>query len=145
MTLHVGEDLLSTLAAVLLLSLLLAAVVDYYQSYLKRQQDFEDFNLALNTAETLISGALAPPDKSPGLAAISPERLENFSRILFSRGVGAKVEIRTLSDELLYVQEQGVPWEDSFYLSSSVSLPLALLDENGSVRLCELIVKIWRK
>ncbi|MEM4187999.1 MAG: hypothetical protein QXN56_02395, partial [Candidatus Hadarchaeum sp.] len=97
-----GEDLISTLFTTILLITLTTAMIDSYQSYSNERQELEDFELALNTAETLISKVLATPENSPGLIAVLPERLENFSKILSSRGVEVQVEIRSLTVELLY-------------------------------------------
>lgn len=145
MSLQVGEDLLSTLFATILLLTLAAAMINSYQNYSEKQQKLEDFELALNTAETIIGGVLAAPDKTPGLIVVSPERLENFSKILSLRGMAVEVEIYSLSGELLYAQKNCSQELNGHFSKLSVSLPVALYSDNGSVGLCELIVHFWRE
>ncbi|MEM3420782.1 MAG: hypothetical protein QW315_00790 [Candidatus Hadarchaeum sp.] len=144
MTLQVDEDLISTLFTTMLLLMLTTAMINSYQNYSEKRQEIEDFELALNTAETLISKVLATPENSPGLIAVLPERLENFSKILSSRGVEIQVEIRSLTGELLYPkkhQSQGL--NGNFKLN--VSIPVALYCDNESVQLCEMVVHFRRE
>ncbi|MBC7219713.1 MAG: hypothetical protein H5T49_06265 [Hadesarchaea archaeon] len=145
MSLHVGEDLLSAIFATTLLLMLATATINSYQRYSETQQEVEEFNLALNTAETIISSTLAASEKNPGLIKISSERLENFSKILFSQGIMVEVEIRSLSGEVVYLQNQSPQTLDGNFSKLSVNLPVALCWDNKSVQLCELVVHFWRE
>ncbi|MGQ9787789.1 MAG: hypothetical protein ACUVQM_00515 [Candidatus Hadarchaeaceae archaeon] len=145
MNLQPGGDLLSALFATILLLMLAAAVIDSYQSCPETKQEVEDFNLALNTAETIISSILAASEKHPGVIAVSSERLENFSKILFAQGITVQVEIRSLSGELICSQNLPPQALNGNFSKLSVNLPVAIYRDNDSVLLGELILHFWRK
>jgi len=145
MVLNVGEDLFSAILAVLLLSIFTVALVHSYHTYSERQNAFESFDLALDAAERVRDRVLAARDDRLGLVELSQERIDSYSELLSLQGVSLRVEFRSLYGELLL---RSGPEPDSMgqYFSppACVSIPVAVACENGSARLCELSVWVWK-
>ncbi|MGC8817464.1 MAG: hypothetical protein ACP5PX_06670 [Candidatus Hadarchaeum sp.] len=145
MTVNGGEDLLSILVATVLLLMLAAAAINWYQNTSREMQEMDDLRSTLDTAEAIIYGAM---DESRRIETIEilPGRLENLSKILFLRGVNMQVEIRSLTGKLIYKLENfSEPQTGNYFAESSVSLPIALACDSESVLLCELKVQLWRE
>lgn len=144
MVLHVGEDLFSTLLAVSLLSVFIAALFHSYHIYSERQNAFESFDLALDVAERLRDRVLAREGKL-GLVEFSKERLESYSELLALDGTKLRVEIRSLDGELLFCHGTEPNILDLYlFPPASVCIPVAVSCENRSTRPCELTVQVWR-
>lgn len=145
MVLHVGEDLFSAILAVSLLSVFTVALVHSYHTYSERQNAFESFDLALDIAERLRDRVLAAREDRLGLAELSQERIDNYSEILALQGISLRVEFRSLDGELLLCSgPESDPMGQYFSPPAGVSIPVAVSCENGSARLCELSVQVWR-
>ncbi len=141
---HAGEDLFSTLLAVALLLVFVAALTHSYHTYAERKNSADDFETALGAAERLRDKYLASPNGAPGLIELSQEGAESSVRALELNGLSLRVEIVSLDGELLLAAGP-VPNAIGDYLSpaAGASLPVAARCENGSVRLAELVVRIW--
>ena len=138
----VGEDLFATLLVVSLLVLFVVALAHSYHLYAKRRSSQEGFELALSTAEELKNRVLAV---SPGSIEWSAEKLEDYSELLAQQGAELRVEIRGLKGEILHAHgPERNPLEGYFSPPCSVSLPVALIRDQGSAEFCELIVRVWR-
>lgn len=139
--LSVGEDLFTTLTVVGLLVIFIAALAHSYHVYTERKSAYESFDLALNTAEEIKNRVLGA---SPGSIEWASGKLEDYSGLLARRGMGLRVEIRSLGGEVLHAHG---PEQDPLrgYLSppASASLPVAVVRGQGFVQLCELIVRVW--
>ena len=137
----VGGDLFATLAVVGLLTVFIAALVHSYHVYAERKSAHESFDLALDTAEDLKNRVLRA---SPGSIEWAADKLEGYSGLLAQQGVKLRVEIRSPGGEVLhtYGPEQN-PLGGYFSPPASASLPVAVVRGQGSVQLCELIVRIW--
>ena len=139
----VGEDLFAALAVTGLLTVFIATFAHSYHVYAERKSTYESFDLALDTAEELKNRVLRASSGSIEWAA---EKLEGYSGLLAQQGVKLRVEVRSLGGEVLhaYGPEQN-PLGGYFSPPASASLPLAVVRSQGSVQLCELIVRIWRE
>ena len=145
MVLHVGEDLFSTILAVSVLSVFIAALFHSYHFYSERQSVFDGFDLALDIAERLRDSVLATHENKPGLIELSQERLENYSKILSIQGINLRVDLRSIDGELLFSHgPEPNPLKQYFSPPAGASLPVAILFGQGSGRLCELTVLVWR-
>ncbi len=130
----------ATLTVVGLLVIFIAALAHSYHVYAERKSAYESFDLALNTAEEIKNRVLRA---SPGSIEWAADKLEDYSELLAQRGIGLRVEIRGLGGEVLHAHG---PEQNSLrgYLSpASASLPVAVVRGQGSVQLCELIVRVW--
>ncbi len=145
MALNIGEDLFAAMLAVSLVAIFTAALVHSYHLYSERRNGFDDFDLALDIAEQLRDRVLAAPGNGMGLLEPSMEKLENYSRRLTMEGVNLRVEIRSVTGELVLGHGRE-PDAIQNYLSpaAGVSLPVAVKCGNGSARPCELSVQVWR-
>ncbi|MFH1821627.1 MAG: hypothetical protein ABH852_04205 [Methanobacteriota archaeon] len=145
MVFHVGEDLFSTILAVSLLSVFIAALAHSYHLYSERRNAFEGFDLALDVAERLRNRVLSSRDDRPGLIELSRERLESYSKLLALQGINLRVELRSLDGELLLSNgPEPNPLGQYFSPPASASLPVAVSCDEESARPCELTVKVWR-
>lgn len=131
----------ATLAVVGLLALFITALAHSYHTYAERKNAYESFDLALSTAEKIKNRVLAA---SPGSIEWAADKLEDYSGLLAQQGVELRVEIRSLRGEVLHVHgpEQN-SLEGYFSPPASASLPVAVVRGQGSVQLCELIVRVW--
>jgi hypothetical protein len=105
---------------------------------MERMSIRESFDSAMDVAEDLKNRVLAI---SPGLIVWTPEKLEDYSRLLFRQGKGLRVEIRSLDGKVLYSYGQS---PKKYSSPASVSLPVAITRDHGSAQLCEFVVWIWR-
>lgn len=145
MVLDVGEDLFSAVLAVSLLSVFIVALVHSYHIYSERQNAFEGLDLALDIAERLRDRVLSTSDGKAGLIEMSQERLENYSKILALQGIKLRVEFRSLDGEpMSFNGPEPDPLGQYFSPPVGVDLPVAVRFENGTTRLCELVVQVWR-
>ncbi|MDI6643261.1 MAG: hypothetical protein QMD95_04330 [Candidatus Hodarchaeaceae archaeon] len=145
MVLSVGEDLFSVLVVVGLAAVFIAALAHSYHVYAERRNAFEDFGLALDIAERVKNQLLTGQNDPPALLELSHERLENYSRLLALQGVNLRVEVRALDGELLFAHgPEFNPLEQYFSPPVGVSLPVAVVQNQGSARGCELSVQVWR-
>jgi len=144
MVFNVGEDLLSTVLAVSLLAIFMAALVHSYHIYAERRNAFDDFNLAIDVAEQLQERVLVSPGNR-GLLEPSGEKLENYSKILALQDVNLRVEIRSMTGEVVLCGgKEPSPIQGYFSPPAGVSLPVAVKCGTGSARPCELSVRVWR-
>ncbi len=144
MELHAGEGLFSALLAVVLISVFMAALAHSYQVSSERKGMLDDFELALDIAEQIRGRVLSSERGRPGLVEVSPSRIENYSRVLGLNGIGLKVEIATFGGEPLLAISSGADLLDNRPPSAGVSFPVVAICENGSLRLCKLVVSVWR-
>lgn len=145
--LSVGEDLFSTLIAVSLTVIFIAVLAHSYNVYNERKNVSESFNLALGIAEQLKNQTLAGHDgfELPGLIEFSHEKLESYSKLLSPQGIKFRVEIRALNGELLFANGPALNvLEQYLFPPAAASLPVAVVQAQGSARLCELSVQVWR-
>lgn len=145
MELHAGSNLFSVALVASLLCVFTVALVHYSHAYSERNNMFDCFELAIDTAEHLREQVLSSTDGRLGLVEISQDRVENYIKVLKLNGIGLRVEIVSLGGEPLlaagpYLGQLGG------YLSSSygASFPVPVVCENGATRLCELSVQVWR-
>ncbi len=145
MALHVGEDLFSTVVAMSLLFVFIAALAHTYHLYSERRNAFEDFDLALDVAGRLRDDVLSASGDRLGLTGLSRDRLENYSGLLAIQGIKLRVEFKSLDGETIFCNgpEPGA-LNQYFSPPAGVSVPVAVAFENGSARLCELTVQVWR-
>lgn len=145
MVLSVGENLLSTLAVVGLVAVFIAALAHSYHVYAERKNAYDDFNLALDIAERIKTQVLAAQCGQPGLLELSHDRLENYSQLLARQGISTRVEVRSLDGKLLFSHgAEPDPLEQYFSPPVGVSLPIAAVESQGSAKVCELSVQVWR-
>lgn len=140
--LSVGEDLFSTLVAVGLLSVFVFALIHTYQAHSAHGESQEDFELALDVAEQLKNDVLSGSGGGPRPGIITQAEFERelprFSELLARRGVGLRVEVKSLEGEPLFSYGP-----EPANHSSSVSLPVALERSPGVRRLSQLVVWVW--
>ncbi len=146
--LSVGEDLFAVLVVVSIAIVFSAGLAHSYHIHAERVSTYERFDLALDIAEQLKNNVLAGPENSvtPGLITSTvPTGLADYHRLLAAQGIEVRVEVRGLDDQPIwsYGHEPGAL---SRYFSPpcSVSLPVAVARGQGSARLGELIVRVWR-
>ncbi len=140
--LSVGEDLFAALAVVGILCLFIAALVHSYHLHAERRNAYESFNQALNIAEDIKNHVLTA---SPGSIDLTLNKLEDFCKLLAREGIELRVEIINLEGEVIlsYGPEQN-PFEGYFSPPCSVSLPVAVAQDQRSAQLCELVVWVGR-
>jgi len=143
--LHVGSDLFSAALAVSLLCVFAAALAHTYNVHSERESTLDDFELLLDAAEQLRAKVLVSADGRLGLIEISRSRVESYVQTLKINGIDMCVEIVSLDGEqLLAVGLSHYSRNNYFSSQASASFPVTVKCENGSTRLCELVVKIWR-
>lgn len=141
--LSVGEDLFSTLVAVGLISLFVLALAHVCRAHEARGDSQEGFELALSVAEQLKNHVPHEPESGPRLGLIVrtdfERALPSFSELLAERGVGVRVEIRSLEWQQLFAHGP-----EPATRSSSVSLPVAFVHAGDERKLSWLVVWAWR-
>jgi hypothetical protein len=141
----VGEDLFSVLVAVGLIVVFVSALAHSYHVYAERINAANDFDLALEIADRLRNQVLIKENSPLGVLELSHERVENYSKILAMQGINLHVEVVGLGGEILFAYGQEPnPLEQYFSPPIGVSLPVAVAQNIGSARMCELSVRVWR-
>jgi hypothetical protein len=146
---QLGEDLFATVIVVGLTALLVIALVYSYHNFAERKNINQSFDIALDVSGQLRDYVLAKHDNSVSLGLINPTTLESqlqsYFQLLSAQGIELSIEVRGIDGKVLLAYGSEPNTVDQYFSPQcSVSLPVAVFQNQASNSLGELIVNVWR-